>query len=64
MAKRVIIDEHECDGCETCVELCPGVFRFDRYTEVAKVTNPTAEDGCIRDAIDSCPSECIYWVEG
>lgn len=63
MAKRVVIDEQECDGCETCVELCPEVFAFDEEDEVAKVINPEADDECIEEAIDSCPAECISWEE-
>lgn len=63
MAKCVVIDEQECEGCETCVELCPVVFEFDEEAEVARVINPEAEAECIEEAIDSCPVECIHWEE-
>jgi ferredoxin len=63
MAKLVVIDEQECDGCQTCAELCPEVFEFDEDAEVARVINPEAEDACIEEAIDSCPAECISWQE-
>jgi ferredoxin len=63
MAKLVVIDEQECDGCQTCVELCPDVFEFDEDAEVARVIDPEAEDACIEEAIDSCPAECISWQE-
>ena len=63
MAKRLVIDAQECEGCETCVELCPEVFEFDEDAEVAKVINPESEDECVEEAIDSCPVECIYWEE-
>jgi ferredoxin len=63
MAKRLVIDEEECQGCETCVELCPDVFEFDENTEKAIVINPEADDDCIQEAIDSCPVECINWEE-
>jgi ferredoxin len=63
MEKRLVIDEEECQGCETCVELCPDVFEFDENTEKAIVINPEADDDCIQEAIDSCPVECINWEE-
>ncbi len=47
MAKHVVIDEQECDGCQTCAELCSEVFEFDENAEVARVIDPEAEDACI-----------------
>lgn len=63
MAKHLIIDEDECTGCETCVEICPEAFEFDEATDLAKVINPKAADECVEEAIDSCPVECIRWEE-
>ena len=62
MAKKVVIDEDECVGCEACVELCPEVFEFDDDTEKAIVIMAEGGDEeSIQEAIDSCPSECITW---
>ena len=64
MAKRVYIDEDECIGCGTCVEICEEVFNLNEETEKAEVIKP--EDGpedLIQEAIDSCPVECIHWEE-
>lgn len=62
--KRVVINEEECVGCESCVELCPDVFDFDADAEKASVKEDYSEDeACIQEAIDSCPSECIEWEE-
>ncbi len=63
MTRRVIIDEETCEGCETCVELCPEVFEFDEDSQKARVINPEADDECVQEAIDSCPVECIQWEE-
>jgi len=64
MAKKVVIDTEECIGCESCVELCPEVFEFDDENEKAVVTLPEGGDeGCIEEAIGTCPSECIHWEE-
>lgn len=62
MAKKLVIDEEECEACETCVELCPDVFEMDEAAEVAKVKNQEgASADEIEEAIDSCPAECIHW---
>ncbi len=60
MAKVVKIDETECIGCETCVELCPEVFALDDAGEKAQVIKPDAVDtDCVEESIESCPVECI-----
>jgi len=64
MSKKVVLDQEECIGCESCVEICPEVFAFDADTEKAYVIK--AEGGPeddIQEAMDSCPVECITWEE-
>ncbi|MDZ7759168.1 MAG: ferredoxin [Desulfovermiculus sp.] len=64
MSKKVVLDQEECIGCESCVEICPEVFAFDADTEKAYVIK--AEGGPedeIQEAMDSCPVECIFWEE-
>jgi ferredoxin len=59
MAKKIIIDEDLCEGCETCVELCPDVFELGESGK-ARVKNPNALDTCnIEEAIDSCPTGAL-----
>lgn len=61
---KVFIDEDECIGCGTCVELCPDVFEMNEEKEKAEVI--LSEGGpkeCIEEAIDSCPVSCIHWEE-
>ena len=58
--KEVKIDQDECIGCETCVELCPDVFAFDTSDNKAYVTTPQGGDQkCIEESISSCPVNCI-----
>ncbi len=61
---NVVIDTDECVGCESCVEICPDVFGFDENEEKAYVIKPEGgpEDE-IREAMDSCPVECIRLEE-
>ncbi len=64
MSKKVVIDQEECIGCESCVEICPDVFAFDSDAEKAYVIKPEGgpeED--IQEAMDSCPVECISWED-
>lgn len=62
--KRVIINQEECVGCQSCMELCPDVFDFDEDAEKASVKEDYDGDlECIQEAIDSCPTECIEWDE-
>ena len=64
MAKRVVIDEDECVGCESCTDLCPDVFEFDADSEKAIVIKPEGGDEeCIEECIETCPTECISWEE-
>ena len=60
MAAQVIIDEEECIGCESCVELCPSVFGWNEDDEKAYVLDDAdADDDCVEEAVASCPAECI-----
>ncbi|RLA80934.1 MAG: ferredoxin [Deltaproteobacteria bacterium] len=64
MGRKVYIDEEECVGCGTCEELCPEIFELDEETGRAKVIEPEVEDeGCVEEAMDTCPAECIHWEE-
>ena len=64
MAKQVVIDTDECIGCESCVELCPDIFAFDEAAGHATVIKPEGGDeGCIDEAVGSCPAECITYED-
>jgi len=63
MEKKPVVEQDECVGCGNCEEVCPEVFRLNE-DGVAEVHDPegAAEDK-IRDAIESCPVQCISWVD-
>lgn len=59
MAKKIIIDEDLCEGCETGVSICPDVFELGENGK-ARVKNPDALETCnIQEAVDSCPVGAI-----
>lgn len=55
----IVIEQDECIGCETCVELCPDVFEMDADGEKAIVIDEDSEADCVDECIDTCPAECI-----
>jgi ferredoxin len=71
--KRVpAVDADCCIGCEVCTQICPEVFRMtgdDHHSHShghehkSEVYNPNgAPVAKIEQAMDSCPSACIYWL--
>ena len=59
MSAQIVIDEEECLGCESCVEICPDVFEMND-DEIAVVKDGADGDAeCVDEAIASCPGECI-----
>ena len=61
---EIIIDTYLCSGCETCVEMCPDVFRIDKVTEKAELvtTSPDISDE-VYQAAAFCPEKCIKIIE-
>ena len=61
--KRPIVDYDLCEGCATCVELCPEVFEM-RDDEKAYVIGIDKCDTCdCQEAADLCPVEAITFEE-
>jgi len=61
---EIIIDTYLCSGCETCVEMCPDVFRLNEVTEKAELvtTSPEITDE-VYQAAAFCPEKCIQILE-
>ena len=54
------IDTYLCNGCATCVEMCPDVFRLDEITEKAELITPDPEiTDAVYQAAAFCPEKCI-----
>lgn len=60
----VSIDTYRCNGCGSCVELCPESFRLNETGDRAEVA-----DGCVplrpelEEAQVMCPLQCIELEE-
>ncbi len=62
MAKSIIIDVYECNGCGSCVEICPEVFAMDEAGEKAFLIDPDAEvTDKVEEAAAYCAQKCIYF---
>lgn len=60
MKDSISIDTYECNGCGSCVEICPDIFVMDETGEKAAVINPNAEiTPRIEEAAAYCPAKCI-----
>jgi len=54
------IDTYLCNGCGSCVEICPKVFKLDDITEKAVLIADEPEiSETVRKAIAYCPEKCI-----
>ena len=61
----ISIDTYECNGCGSCVALCPNVFQMDAAGEKAEVIAPdTPITAAIEEAAAYCPAGCILLVKG
>jgi ferredoxin len=58
------IDGSRCTDCESCIALCPEVFRRNEQTGLIEVIDrreyPEEE---VQAAISVCPADCITWEE-
>jgi ferredoxin len=62
MAKVPVIEADLCEGCETCVALCPDVFEMMDEKAIVTAADKCSECDC-QEAIDTCPTEAIKWEE-
>jgi ferredoxin len=60
MKETIFLDTYECNGCGSCVEICPDIFRMDGTGEKAEVIRPDAEiTARIEEAAAYCAAKCI-----
>ena len=65
MRRIPVIDLNKCNECESCLELCPTVFKRNEetgYVEVIDLDEYSEEE--VQEAISVCPTDCITWEDG
>lgn len=56
----VLIDTYLCNGCATCVAICPTVFCLDDVSGKAQLVTPEPEiTDAVYQAAAYCPEKCI-----
>lgn len=62
MKRAPVIDPGRCTDCESCLEVCPEVFRRNKETGLIEVMELSEyPEDCVREAINVCPADCIEW---
>ncbi|MEL4898214.1 ferredoxin [Crocosphaera sp. Alani8] len=62
--KGVYVDELTCIGCKNCVHFAPNTFYVEDSHGRARVYNQDGdEEDTVQEAIDTCPVDCIHWVD-
>ncbi len=61
--KYVYVDESTCIGCGHCAYVARNTFCLEEDYGRARVINQTGDSvSLIQEAIDTCPVDCIAWV--
>ena len=64
LSRIPVIDTASCTGCDTCIELCPEVFRKREDTGLIEILDLSEyPENIIQEVISLCPADCITWEE-
>jgi ferredoxin len=62
--KGVYVDEITCIGCKHCAHVSPNTFYIEPEYGRSRVFNQDGDaEETIQEAIDTCPVDCIHWVD-
>ncbi len=62
--KGVYVDEITCIGCKNCAHVARNTFYIEPLHGRARVVRQDGDqEDLIQEAIDTCPVNCIHWVD-
>ena len=62
--KAVWVDERDCIGCRYCAHVASNTFTMINHTGRCRAIRQDGDSiERIQEAIDTCPVDCIHWVE-
>ncbi len=62
--KGVYVDEITCIGCKNCAHVARNTFYIEPLHGRARVVRQDGDqEELIQEAIDTCPVNCIHWVD-
>ena len=62
--KAVWVDESVCIGCQYCVHVATNTFIVDEDLGRSRVIRQNGDNvEVVQEAIDTCPVDCIHWVD-
>ena len=62
--KAVWVDEAVCIGCRYCAHVACNTFAIEPTLGRSRALRQDGESSaCIQEAIDTCPVDCIHWVD-
>lgn len=59
--KSILIDVYECNGCGSCVEICPEVFAMDDNEKATLIDSEAEITEKVEEAAAYCPQKCILF---
>ena len=63
-AKAVWVDESICIGCRYCANVASNTFVLEKYFGRSRAFRQDGDSTeLIQEAIDTCPVNCIHWVD-
>ena len=62
--KAIWVDESRCIGCKYCVHVANNTFIVDEdYGRSRAIRQDGDNLDTLQEAIDTCPVDCIHWVQ-